>query len=385
MKVKLPEKIYILIVDDNPIDREVYRRILERKWEKRCEFDEADTGKKALEKVKHNTYQAILLDYGLPDMSGISFLESLPANVLSNTAILMITGHENLEMAISAFKTGVQDYLPKSNINADTLIYALRNALEKVLLQRLLQEQKAALEASYQTLERFAYVVAHDLQSPLRTVKGFVDLLAESTQNKLSKEEEEYLHFIIIGTERMSRLIKKLLELSKAKNSNLEVSKIDLNDLLKDVLHDLAVLIKETGAKIRLPKMPIIQADRELMYRLWLNVLHNAIKFVKDRKPVVKVDVQDNKESWLFSVTDNGIGIEKAKLEKIFQPFNRLNPMGKFEGTGLGLAICQKIVEHHHGKIWAESEVDKGTTISFRIPKTIPQAIQTDKERVKSA
>ena len=113
MKVKLPEKIYILIVDDNPIDREVYRRILERKWEKRCEFDEADTGKKALEKVKHNTYQAILLDYGLPDMSGISFLESLPANVLSNTAILMITGHENLEMAISAFKTGVQDYLPK--------------------------------------------------------------------------------------------------------------------------------------------------------------------------------------------------------------------------------------------------------------------------------
>jgi signal transduction histidine kinase len=375
MKVKLPEKIRILIVDDNSIDREVYRRILVRKWDKICEFDEAGTGKKGLEKVKNNTYQAILLDYALPDMSGIRFLESLPPNVLSNTAILMITGHENLEIAVSAFKTGVQDYLPKSNINADTLIYALRNALEKVLLQRLLQEQKEALEASNQTLERFAYVVAHDLQSPLRTVKGFVDLLAESTKGKLSEEEKEYLYFIVSGTERMSRLIKKLLELSKAKNSVLEVGEVDLNELLKEVLHDLAPLINETGADIRMPDLPVIQADRELIYRLWLNVLNNAIKFVTERKPIVKVDFQSNQKSWCFSVTDNGIGIEKTKLEKIFLPFNRLNPMGKFEGTGLGLAICQKIVEHHGGKIWAESEEGKGTTIFFRIPKKIPNAL----------
>ena len=375
MKVKLPEKIRILIVDDNPIDREVYRRILVRKWDKTCEFDEAGTGKEGLEKVKSHPYQAILLDYALPDMSGIRFLESLPPAVLSNTAILMVTGHENLETAVSAFKTGVQDYLPKSNLNADTLIYALRNSLEKVLLQRLLQEQKEALEASNQTLERFAYVVAHDLQSPLRTVKGFVDLLTESTKGKLSEEEQEYLDFIISGTERMSRLIKKLLELSKAKNNVIEVREIDLNELLREVLHDLAPMISETGADIRLPDLPVIQADRELMYRLWLNILDNAIKFVKGRKPVVEVEVQSRQKQWLFSVTDNGIGIEKTKLKKIFQPFNRLNPMKQFEGTGLGLAICQKIVEHHGGKIWAESEVGKGTTISFRIPKKIPNAL----------
>jgi signal transduction histidine kinase len=375
MKVKLPEKIRILIVDDNPIDREVYRRILVRKWDKTCEFDEAGTGQEGLEKVKSHPYQAILLDYALPDMSGIRFLESLPPAVLSNTAILMVTGHENLETAVSAFKTGVQDYLPKSNLNADTLIYALRNSLEKVLLQRLLQEQKEALEASNQTLERFAYVVAHDLQSPLRTVKGFVDLLTESTKGKLSEEEQEYLDFIISGTERMSRLIKKLLELSKAKNNVIEVREIDLNELLREVLHDLAPMISETGADIRLPDLPVIQADRELMYRLWLNILDNAIKFVKGRKPVVEVEVQSRQKQWLFSVTDNGIGIEKTKLKKIFQPFNRLNPMKQFEGTGLGLAICQKIVEHHGGKIWAESEVGKGTTISFRIPKKIPNAL----------
>ncbi len=370
MKPDPDSRLKILIVEDNPIDREYYRRLLLPSFESRCDFFEEESGEAAVSKFRSIQPDCVLLDYELPDMDGLEFLDHIPGDAIESIAIIMITGQGNENIAVSALKTGVQDYLIKNNLTQESLTRAVENALDKIHLRKQLARKTEELQESNQALERFAYIVAHDLQSPLRTIKGFIEILDSGLKNRLSEEEKEYFSFIHDGSQRMSRLIDHLLALSRAGNKPFENEWLPMNLLIDEVLQDLDSAIQNSDATIEMEQLPEIFGDREQIYRLWLNLINNALKFSGDKPSVIHIGAKEENCMWLFHIRDEGIGVDPSKLAKIFQPFERLNSQKLYEGTGLGLSICQKIVERHNGKIWGDSAPGKGTVFYITHPIT---------------
>jgi signal transduction histidine kinase/CHASE3 domain sensor protein len=225
------------------------------------------------------------------------------------------------------------------------------------------------LERKNKEIEQFAYVASHDLQEPLRTISNFSTLLEEKLKTHTDKEEREYINYITGGTQRMSQLIFDLLEYSRIGKDMNKIS-INCNELVSEVLTDMAANIKESGAEIHVEKLPVVNGVVYLK-SLFQNLISNAIKFQRERAhPVISISATDKGKEFLFSIKDNGIGIEKAYHERIFLIFQRLHTRTEYAGTGIGLSQCKKAVELHGGKIWVESEPGKGSTFKFTIPKT---------------
>jgi len=225
------------------------------------------------------------------------------------------------------------------------------------------------LEIKNKDLEQFAYVASHDLQEPLRTVTGFAKLLERNYAKELDKNANEYLQFISEAALRMSELIKGLLAYSRI-GINRELGWVDGKTLLQHSLRDLQAQIEKSGAIIKVGKLPQLKGYPIELRVLFQNLISNAIKFRrKEVVPKIKIAAKEEKNAWVFSVKDNGIGIEAEHQEKIFAIFQRLHGRREYEGTGIGLAHCQKIVDLHGGKIWLESKFNKGSCFYFTIPK----------------
>jgi signal transduction histidine kinase/CHASE3 domain sensor protein len=224
------------------------------------------------------------------------------------------------------------------------------------------------LEKKNKEIEQFAYISSHDLQEPLRTIANFSKLLAQRLELHPDPESTEYMGYISRGAERMSQLIFDLLEYSRI-GKDMSKSAIDCDQLLNEVLTDMSASIIESGAEIHKEHLPVIKGYNYLK-SLFQNLISNAIKFRKaGTHPVISIGVKDRGKEFLFSVKDNGMGIEKIYFDKIFSIFQRLHSRELYKGTGIGLALCKKIAEHHGGKIWVESEPEKGSVFYFTIPK----------------
>jgi len=250
----------------------------------------------------------------------------------------------------------------------------IKEKLEVELGERRQAEQKLErtlidLERSNKELEQFAYVASHDLQEPLRKVASFTELLERRYKEQLGPDADRYIGYIIDGAKRMSLLINDLLAFSRVGTSTREFAKTDCNDVLKRTLDDLQYRIKESGAVITFDNLPSVIADELQIGMVFQNLISNAIKFRRDEMPRVHVSAKSEGSHWIFSVSDNGIGIEKEFLDRIFVMFQRLHTKEEYPGTGIGLAICKKVVERHGGHMWAESELGKGSTFYFKLPK----------------
>jgi PAS domain S-box-containing protein len=229
-----------------------------------------------------------------------------------------------------------------------------------------LEQKTRELERSNSELEQFAYVASHDLQEPLRTVSSYVQLLASRYKDKLDKDANEFIDFAVDGSKRMRQLINSLLEYSRV-NRVKPFEWMELKEVISDIEKDMKDQIKESGAEIIYNGLPKIHGDVVLIGQLFQNLIGNAIKFRGTKKPEIKITSKKKNGQYLFSVKDNGIGIQKEYSEKIFIIFQRLNSREKYPGTGIGLSICKKIVERHGGKIWVESEAGKGSSFNFTI------------------
>jgi len=219
-------------------------------------------------------------------------------------------------------------------------------------------------------LERFAYVASHDLQEPLRMITSFIQLLEKRYKDKLDEEANEFITFIVDGAKRMQLMISDLLFYSRIGRKEKEFSQLDVNIILENVISNLRIKIEETNAKITHDPLPILIGNEAEFVQLLQNLIYNAIKFHrKEETPVVHISAKFQKNQWIFSVRDNGIGIDSQFFDRIFIIFQRLHKKEEYDGTGIGLAICKKIIERHDGKIWVESEVGKGSTFYFSIPK----------------
>lgn len=225
------------------------------------------------------------------------------------------------------------------------------------------------LNQSNQELEQFSYVASHDLQEPLRKITSFITILENDLQDRLDNDSRENMAFIVDAAARMSHLIKDLLELSRLGRTKLVLQRLDLNDVVKDVIAILDESIRNKKAEISYDQLPILNQVSPLIAQVFQNLIGNAIKFcTKDKTPYVHISAKEEQDRWVFCVKDNGIGIEKKYLDTIFEVFRRLHQRGEYPGTGIGLAICKKIVERHGGKIWAESNPVQGTSFFFTLP-----------------
>jgi len=227
------------------------------------------------------------------------------------------------------------------------------------------------LRKSNQELEAFAYVASHDLQEPLRKISSFTELLEKRYSDNLDERGLKYMYYITTGAKRMQQLISDLLQFSRVGSREKPFESVSFDETLNNVVDNLSVIIEEKKAIVNINQLPTLIADKMQMGQLWQNLLANALEFTSEKVPEILINSKEMADYWLFSIRDNGIGIEQEYKDKIFVIFQRLHDLEKYAGTGIGLAICKKIVERHGGAIWFESEPDVGTTFYFTLSKNL--------------
>ncbi|QDU95267.1 sensor histidine kinase [Lignipirellula cremea] len=358
----------LLLIEDDEVDRETICRLVDGRYE----LVETATGAEGLAALEGPRFDCVLVDFRLPDYEG---LDLLPALAERELAAIMLTGHGNEAIAVEAMKRGVQDYLVKGQLTWEMLERAIDNAIEKVALTSTIRRQQKQLQLHAEQLERrneelqqFAYSVSHDLQEPLRSIGGFASLLTSDYQQSLDDRGRDFLQIINHCAGQLQQMIDDLLEYSRIQTEAKRFRPIDVNGVLVDVKNNLFKRISENKAVITSDPLPTLEADPSQMRQLFQNLIGNAIKFRREERPQVHVSAEPWENGWLFSVSDNGIGIEPRFLARVFEVFRRLHTRAEFDGTGIGLSVCRRVVERHQGKIWVESTPGKGSVFYFTLP-----------------
>jgi len=390
----------ILVVDDEQINIEIILGFLPKEYE----FILASDGKMALETVKETSPDLILLDVIMPEINGFEVCRKLKGDEKTMCIpIVMVTSLTEKEDRIHGIEAGADDFLNKPvdkfELNArvksllrvkkyhDELVEeqeklrVLNEHLEDKVKERtallaaevemrkkaenILQITLKELARSKAELEQIVFIASREIQQPLQVVSSNLGHLGNSYRGKLlDKDAWEIVGNAVDGTVGMQRRINDLYTYSRM-GTRKEPS--DTGVVLNEALTNLGVVIKKTGAQITHDKLPVIMGDQTQLCQLFHHLLDNAIKFKRDSPPKVHISARQEGDNWLFSVQDNGIGIDPKYIDNLFLISERVR-----EGqpkTGIGLAICKKIVERHGGKIWVESEKGKGSTFHFTIPK----------------
>jgi len=257
----------------------------------------------------------------------------------------------------------------------DTLLQmlaALGSQIGQFIERRRAEEQlrltSANLERSNTELQQFAYVASHDLSEPLRMVISYLEILRDQAKPKLDAQEREFIGFAADGAQRMQALIKDLLAYSRVDLRGGTFELTSCEQAFDSAIANLKVAIAESNATITREPLPKVSADAVQLTQVFQNLIGNAIKFHGSEPPRIHVAAQRRENEWLFSVRDNGIGIDPRNFDRIFDLFQRLHTRQEYPGTGMGLAICKKIVERHGGQMWVESKPGQGSAFFFTLP-----------------
>ena len=242
-----------------------------------------------------------------------------------------------------------------------------REITERKQYQLALEERTKELERSNADLETFAFVSSHDMQEPLRMIANYTQLLKKRFTGKMDREAEEYIDFANKGAISLQQLIRDLLAFSRITRADIRKAPVNMNLLMDEVMRNIKMELQEKNADVVYEDLHVVEGDRNMVMLVMQNLILNGVKYNQSEKPEVKVSYALNGKSVTFCIADNGIGIEKRYQQRIFEPFHRLHTKTEYPGTGLGLSICKKIIERSGGKIWLESEPERGTKFFFSL------------------
>jgi PAS domain S-box-containing protein len=243
-----------------------------------------------------------------------------------------------------------------------------------------LEESNRELARSNENLEQFAYVASHDLQEPLRIMSSYSQLLEKRYKGQLDQDANEFIDFIVDAASRMQKLITDLLAYSRAGRETTNLVEVDCNKVVRRLVTNMAATIEAADGNVTFDKLPTILAHESSVIQLFQNLIGNALKFRGEQPPSIHVSARQEGGEWVFSVRDNGIGIEPQYSQRIFMIFQRLHSREKYPGTGIGLSICKKIVDNLGGRIWVESESGQGSTFTFTVPVRKTEAVNARAE-----
>ncbi len=319
----------------------------------------------------YSTLPPYIPDY---DLAGKSFREVMPEMIASLfTQALKDVVESDLSASFEYHDTTIHKgrffKVIIAPFKANEYLLIIRDITDLKTAQSELENKALKLEMSRKELEEFAYIVSHDMKQPIRTIISYLTLLKKRHGSSFNEEANEFLKFSIDGANKMSDLIRDILQYSKLEQQLSFITEVSLNSIVKKVLAGLQETITANNAEVTCDALPNIKGNETMMTELFQNLIENGIKYNTNSKRTVRIQTSDEHTHWKFAVTDNGIGFEQQYAEQIFKIFKRLHNDEEFQGTGIGLSICYKVVEKHGGKIWAVSEKGKGSTFHFTLPK----------------
>src|SRR6266446_4721553 len=371
--VPQPGQLRVLHVEDNSLDAELVAAAL-RKGGFSVSAAVVQTEAEFKRQLRLQRPDVVIADYNLPQWQGMDALDVLRREGLE-IPLILVSGALGDITAVECIKQGATDYVLKDGLAR--LPEAVRRALQEKRLLRLRRQSEEdlarkveELARSNADLEQFAYVASHDLQEPLRMVAAYTQLLAERYRGKLDENADKFIGYASEGALRMQSLIQDLLAFSRVGRNG--SGRVDCNAVMGEVLVSLGSAIQESGAVVTHAALPEVWANRTQMAQIFQNLIGNAIKFRGKEPPAISVEAEKAGQQWLFSVSDNGIGIAPEYAENIFVVFQRLHARTEYPGNGIGLAICKKIVERNGGKIWVESQPGSGSSFKFTLPRHDP-------------
>ena len=259
-------------------------------------------------------------------------------------------------------------YSDRHRLLAERMAVYIAGAIANAQLHAQVTRQTEELSRSNRELEQFAYVASHDLQEPLRMVSSYVALLGRRYGGELDERADKYIHFAVDGANRMQRLIHDLLAYSRVGTQGAELTPTDTAPVLRETLSNLELAIEDSEAQVVFSDLPSVMGDPSQLRQLFQNIIGNALKFRSESRPRVELDARRDGDQWTFSIRDNGVGFDQRYAERVFGVFKRLHRNADIPGTGIGLAICQRIIDRHGGRIWAESKLGEGSCFYFTLP-----------------
>ncbi len=374
--------------------------------------DISESSRKGLELFERKTYDLVLVDLEMEDLNGIEFLKEA-RKIDSESSVVIITDNEEIQHVIEALQNGASDYILKP-CEKDELLSRISNCLKKKISEGTLPQNDAKLievneklkteillrnesemelkknqekllkyvrelERSNRSLDEFAMIASHDLQEPLRKIIVFGDRLKNLVPD-LNDEGVDNLKRIFRAVHRMQELIRDLIQYSRINFSEKGNEQVDLNELVDEVVADLDLQISRSNANVSADFLPTIQADPVQARLLFQNLIANAVKFSRKGVPLeLNISCSKNENGFQEIIfKDNGIGFEQKFADRIFKPFERLNPRLAYEGSGMGLAICKKIVDCFGGRISAFGRPGSGAEFFIGLPEQIIEEISLD-------
>lgn len=363
--------ISILVIGAGRRDVECLERILSDSNGEKFSLHYCDGLDEAISYIQQEEIDLIFLNLSVPNSHRLKAFTNLSTRV-PEIPIIILVGTNQTRLAERAMSAGALDYVIKNQLSTALLSKLVRYAVERKEMEKLLRTHKEALDRANTDLEMFAYVVSHDLQEPLRMVKSYLKLLEKRYQDQFDSTACEFINYAVDGAERMKSLIQSMVRYSRVSTRGQPFAGVKCSKILEEVLESLRDKIYTSRARIESTPLPHIWADPTQISQVFYNLIDNSIKFKNNAAPHIQISCDERKDDWLFSVSDNGMGIESRFIDRIFIVFQRLCLRDEFPGNGMGLAICKRIVQRHGGKIWVDSAPGSGATFYFTIPKACP-------------
>jgi signal transduction histidine kinase len=375
----------LLIVDDSPEDQALYQRLLTHDSEHEYTIVTAESGEEGLALGRTASIDCVLLDYQLPDLDGLEFMQALNRrNGLIPFAVIMLTGYGSEVVASDAMKTGALDYLPKHVLTSQALVRAITNAVERHRLRMAVEDQRLMLQRTNDELQRrneaiqsFHHALSHELRTPLTVIMGYLSLVLEVVADPLSDGQRDSLKIAKEGCDQMGLAIDDLLDITRLQTGKLKVvpRRVAVGDVVARVVNAMKPSALAHGIRMHhqgVQSVPDVCIDEKRITQVLTNLLSNALKFTSAGGDII-VSVREDPQHTGFvqvSVQDTGCGIEAEDCAKIFDRLYQVrgDDIASPGGLGLGLHISRELVRLHGGEIWVESNVGHGSTFSFTIP-----------------